>query len=186
MIQRSTANPSQKITAIKLETPPVITPADAEVDIEVLKSVPKQFAIDCEEHANWLVKKVVSARAYAERVKVWAEQELRRAQREEMTLLFLFGRQIEAWAKTEIEQFNGRRKSLNLPAGIIGFRTITPSLQVDDEQVVLIWAKENYPTAVVVVEKLSRAELTTVFEKTGEVPDTGAHVDPGGEKFFIR
>jgi hypothetical protein len=124
-------------------------PGDAEMDVEVLRSVPKEFAIDCEAHANWLVRKIVSARAYAERVKEWCEQELRRAAREEQTLMFLFSRQAEAWARGEIEKLNGRRKSLSLPAGVLGFRTVNPSLQVDDEQVVLIWAKANCPEAVV-------------------------------------
>src|SRR5439155_13447674 len=119
------------------------SPADAEVDIEVLRVVPKQFAIDSQESCNWLIRKIVAAREYAAHVKEFAETEVRRAQREEMTLMFLFGRQAECCARAEVEQFHGRRKSLNLPAGVIGFRHVNPSLQVDDELVVLAWAKEN-------------------------------------------
>src|SRR4051794_29700288 len=80
--------------------------SDADVDLEVLKTVPKQFRIDDEQSANWLVRKVIAAREYGERVKAWAEQERRRAEREERTLMFLFGRQIEVWAKCEIEKLN--------------------------------------------------------------------------------
>ena len=43
-------------------------------------------------------------------------------EREEKTLMFLFGRQIEDWAKAEIEKLRGRRKSINLPGGTVGFR----------------------------------------------------------------
>jgi hypothetical protein len=38
----------------------------------------------------------------------------------------------------------------------------------------------------ITVTKLGRAELKSYFETTGELPDRGAHVDPGGDKFFIR
>jgi len=177
---------ASEIVPVKLETPPVVTPLDADVDVEVLKSVPKAFAIDCEAHANWLIRRIVIARQYAVRVQEWAEQESRRAQREEQTLLFLFGRQAEQWARVEIEKLSGRRKSMNLPAGTIGFRTMNPSLHVDDERVVLGWAKEYCPAAVLVVEKLSRSVLKAEFERHGVIPDNGAHVDPGGERFFIR
>jgi hypothetical protein len=174
------ANPNPE-----LATPPITTTVDAEVDIEVLKTVPKQFAITDESTANWLVRKIISARRYAERVKQWAEQEQRRAAREEQTLMFLFGRQLEGWAKAEIEKLHNK-KSLPLPAGTVGFRTIAPKLVVDDEHAVLRWAKENCPQAVVVVERLAKSVLDEAVEKTGCIPDDGAHIDQGGERFFIK
>jgi phage host-nuclease inhibitor protein Gam len=164
---------------------PVTNVHDAEVDIEVLKTVPKAFCIEDEKSANWLVRKIMNARAYASRVKEWAEQEQRRAEREEKTLLYLFGRQIEDWARVEIEKLKGKRKSLNLPAGVVGFRQIKPCLQVDDEAAVIRWASENLPAAVTVIERLSRSELKQYFEKTGETPVEGVHVEPGGDRFYI-
>src|SRR5579862_4239911 len=91
--------------------PPLDHPADAEVDLEVLKLVPKRFEVCDEGSANWLVRRIISSRHYEERVKAWAEQERRRAQREETVLLFLFGRQLERWSKSAIESLGGRRKS---------------------------------------------------------------------------
>lgn len=167
-------------------TPPVTNAVDAEVDMEVLKTVPKRFEITDESSANWLVRKLVAAREYAEKVKLWAEQERRRAEREETTLLFLFGRQIETWAKGEIEKLGGRRKSICLPAGTVGFRKVNACLQIDDEQAVLIWAKSNCPHAVVVTEKLSKSELKAHFEASGELPEVGVHVEPEKNSFTIR
>src|SRR4051812_46184175 len=94
-------------------------PAEHElIELGVPQTDPRrEFAIDCEAHANWLIRKIVSARQYAEHVKHWAEQEQRRAAREEQCLLFLFGRQIETWVRDQIEKLNGRRKSLSLPSG---------------------------------------------------------------------
>lgn len=159
---------------------------DAETDVEVLKDVPRGFAIDCEEHANWLVKKVVAARTYAARVKQWAEREQRRAAREEQTLMFLFGRQLETWTRSEISKLRGRRKSINLPAGMVGIRVVGPSLKVDDEDRVIAWAMTYCPAVVITLPKLSRIALKDHFEATGELPEAGAHIEPESERFYLR
>lgn len=164
--------------------PAVTNPVDADVDIEVLKVVPTQFEIVDAKTANWLVRKVIEARQYAQRVKEWAELEQRRAEREEQTLLFLFGRQLQGWVRAEIA--SGRKKSVGLPAGTVGFRKVNASLHVDDESAVLLWCKKNCPTAVVRVEKLSRSVLSDHFKATGEIPDDGAHVEPERESFSIK
>jgi hypothetical protein len=176
---------TKEIIMASKETPPIASPIDAEVDVEVLRMVPKHFCIDDEASANWLVRKITSARAYAERVKAFADQELRRAEREERTLLFLFGRQIEMWAKSQIDKLHNR-KSLSLPAGEVGYRTIAPKLVIDDENVVIAWAKNNCQQAVVITEKLSKSELNEYVKTTGSVPDAGAHVDPQTERFYIK
>lgn len=165
---------------------PAIQPCDAEVDVEVLESVPQQFTITDEKTANWLVKKVVAAREYGLRVKTWAEQEQRRTQREEQSLMFLFGRQIETWVRDQIAAAGGRRKSLALPAGAVGFRTINSKLVVDDERIVIAWARTNCEKAIVVMEKLSKSSLDEHFEQTGELPEGGAHVEPAAERFYIK
>lgn len=174
------------LIAVAENMPPISAPSDAEVDLEILRAIPKQFEINDEKTANWLVRKVLSARKYASDVADWAESEKRRAEREEHCLLFLFGRQLETWAKEELQRRGGKRKSIGLPGGTLCFRTLNPSLQVDDEQMVLAWAKSSLPSAVVISEKLSRAILGDHFRSTGEVPPAGAHVDKGGERFSIR
>lgn len=159
---------------------------DPEIDIEIMQSVPKEFAIDSHDRANWLVRKVVAARAYALHVKEWAEQEQRRAEREEKTLMFLFGRQLEAWAKAEIAGLGGRRKSLALPAGTVGYRQTPLRLVVDDEKAVLAWARDHCPAAVVITSRLSKSTLDEFVKSTGMIPEDGAHVDPVGERFYVR
>lgn len=167
-------------------TPAIATPMDAEVDIEILKSVPKQFEINDERSANWLIRKISNARYYTEQVKKWAELEIARAAREEKTLMFLFGRQIEAWVKTEIERLGGKRKSVSLPAGNAGFRSTQPKIVIDDEELVMSWARANCRQAIVVIEKVSKSALDQYIEQTGVLPDAGVHVEPAAEKFFIR
>ena len=175
----------QEAALLQRPVSPTSTALDFEVDLEVLNVVPKQFVIDCEQHANWLVRKVVSARDYACRVKFFSEQEQRRAAREEQTLMFLFGRQIEAWAKAEIEKLH-KRKSLALPAGCVGFRTVAAKLVIDDEQAVMVWAKQNCPKAIVVVERLSKSLIDEYVKESGEVPESGVHIEPEAERFYIK
>lgn len=165
---------------------PVLHTSDVETDIEILKSVPKHFAITDDHSASWLVRRVMQSRAYAARVKEWADQELRRSAREEATLMWLYGHQIEVWAKGEIEKLNGRRKSVSLPSGTVGFRSNPPRLVVDDESRVIQWAKVHLPQAIVVTEKVSKTMINEFAEKSGVIPDDGVHIEPAAEKFFIR
>jgi hypothetical protein len=157
-----------------------------EVDLEILKSVPKKFCIDSEAAANWLVRRVLESRAYADHVRDFGQRELHRAHREEATLMFLFGRQIERWTKDEIEKFKGRRKSLVLPAGVVGFRRQASRLVIDDDLAVMGWARKNLPDAIQTVEKLVRSIVTDNFVNTGEMPDVGVHIEAEKEVFSIK
>ena len=48
--------------------------------------------------------------------------------------MFLFGRQLEHWAKDAIVKLNGKRKSLALPAGTVGFRGVAAKMVIDDQK----------------------------------------------------
>lgn len=181
--QRTVEQPDNEFIS---SMPPLTDAIDAEVDHELTKVVPKQFEITDESSANWLLRRIVTAREYAQHVKEWAAQEQRRAEREERTLLFLFGRQLERWVRAEIEKLNHRRKSICLPAGTLGLRRVNACLQIDDEQAVIGWARKHLPSALLTVEKLSRSVLSDHFKQTGEMPDSGAHLEQEKEAFFIR
>jgi hypothetical protein len=134
--------------------------------------------------ANWLVRKIVEARQYGQRVKAWAELELRRAHRDEQFLLKRFGAELEAWARQQIgEQHDGRR-SVNLPAGSIGFRVEPTRLAILDETKLLAWCRANLPSAIRVIESVPKTPLMEHIHQTGEMPD-GAEIQGGGERFHI-
>jgi phage host-nuclease inhibitor protein Gam len=116
----------------------------------------------------------------------FASSFIARAQREEAVLLYLFGRQLERWAREEVEKLNGKRRSLTLPAGTLAFRKVPPSLQVDDETLVLAWARKNLPACVVITERLNRSILVDHFKTSGEMPDAGVRIDPERDSFSIR
>ena len=167
---------------------------DEEIDVDALvadapvehrQPSRRTFSIEDQVSANWLVKKVVAARQYAAQVKIWAELELRRSAREEQSLMFLFGRQIEGWTRSEIKRLGGRKKSIALPGGTVAIRTVQQSLRIDDEMSVIEWAKANCPTAITVSTKLSKTTIADHFKSTGELP-SGTHIEPESETFLIR
>ena len=145
-----------------------------------------EFRVCDESSANWVVRKVVEARAYAERVKRWADHEIRRAEQDEERLMYLFGSQLHAWVASEVARFGGRRKSLNLPAGRVGFKKLGMKLVIEDIQAVLQWAKTACPAAVIVKERLDKALLDDHVRRTGALPDHGVSIRPTCDLFFIR
>jgi phage host-nuclease inhibitor protein Gam len=131
------------------------------------------------------VRKVVEADAYIGRVKSQADREIRRTQRERDFLLKRYGPQLERWTESELQKHKGRRKSVLLLAGTVGFRQISAKLVVDNATAVLKWAKRACGNAVVVVEKVSKTALNEHLASTGEIP-TGAHLEPATKKFFVK
>jgi hypothetical protein len=157
------------------------------VIVEVSHMVPPVFQVDSPEAANWLVRKVVEAREYRRRVNVWAEAEASRAEKEEAHLMRLFGNQLEQWVAHELLLLGRKRRSLDLPAGRVGFRTTPMSLSVMEEPSVIAWAKLNCPAAVVTstVERLLKTPLTEYLQNTGDAPPS-TQVEPSRDKFFIK
>ena len=101
--------------------------------------VPQAFCVHDAATANWVIRKIMEARQYAERTRQRAAAEARRAEREEEFLLFRFGEQLKSWARQKLEADNTNRKSINLPAGTIGFRIRPARIDIVDEEKVLSW-----------------------------------------------
>jgi hypothetical protein len=153
---------------------------------EMDPAVPAQFCIHDDASANWLVRKIVEARAYAKRCADWCAGEQARAQHDEEFLLYRFGQQLVDHTRKRILENGGRQKSIKLPAGMIGFRQEGAKLLVDDETAVIEWARRNQPALITHIERLSKSALNELVEETGEVPDVGVRIEPARENFYIR
>jgi len=149
-------------------------------------ALPPAFTVRDAQSANWVVRKIVEARAYAEHCELWAEHEKMRARREEDFLLLRFGGELRDYARAAIAEQGGRRKSVALPAGTIGFRNAGAKLVIEDEEAVLRWARKTQPNLVVIQESISKSGLIQYFEETGEIPPGGVRVDPEKETFYIK
>lgn len=183
--------------------------------IEVLESVadpnlPETFTVRDQHSANWVVRRIIECRSYADRVTEWAATEMRRAEREEQFFWFRYGTQLEKWAAAEIQKFNGRRKSVAVPAGTLGFRREPARLVVIDDNRLLVWCRSHLPQALKVsveaggddaqqllrwqqshcpgtrcTEQVVKNVLQDHFRSAGEIPD-GADRVAGGEKFYVK
>ena len=165
-------------------SPGIALPAD---DTSDAPSVPPRFSVHDESSANWLVRRVVEARAYRDRVKQWAERELRRSEREESFFLSRHGCELDAWLRSRLATERGRRRSVNLPAGTVSYRRQPAKLVVVDEPQVVAWATNAYPDALetVVRQRLRRRVLTQHLEQTGELPPDGATFQSASDRLYI-
>lgn len=171
--------------------------------------VPVKYAVSDASSANWLVRRIVGARGYASRVRAWAATEIRRAEREEQFFLHQYGTQLEQWTRAEIEATGGRRRSIGLPGGTVGFRRERPHLLICDETELLAWCRAHLIDACKVEVMATGAEalqlqqwsrlntpqarlngsivkslLDKYLRDTGECP-AGAEI-VGNEKFYIK
>ena len=172
-------------------------------------SVPEAFSVRDAGSANWVVRRIVEARRYAEHVRAWAAVELRRAERDEQFFLQRYGGQLEAWARAEIVARGAHRRSVGLPAGTIGFRRERPHLLIQDAAALMNWCRTRLLDAFIVEikalggeaeqlrrwqrehcphakvsEELAKSVLEQHVRNTGECPD-GAEIAEN-EKFFVK
>jgi hypothetical protein len=148
-------------------------------------AVPEQFEVNDRSSAEWLVRTVVEIDAHMARVKVQAEKELNRTQRDRDFLLFRYGPQLERWTREQLRQTKGRRKSVLLLSGTVGFRATCQRLVVEDPSAALRWAKQFCRSAVVTIERLSKTQLKAHLTATGELP-AGAYLQSPRQVFFVK
>ena len=186
-------------------------------DVEMLDAsesgniaVPERFAVTDEESANWVCRKITEARLYADRVREWAEREVRRAVNEEAWLTQRYGPQLELWVSHELSSRGSRARSLKLPGGQLGFRTTPSSVQTVEANATSAWCQEHLPEAfrirvnargraastlrrliadynldATVEDGVISAEIKKHVESTGELPP-GTLMSSGVEQFYIR
>ncbi len=154
-------------------------------DAEFAAMVPQQFEVSDRDTAEWLVRKIVEADAHVVRVKSQADREIRRTMRERDFLLLRYGPQLERWTQKELQNYKGRRKSVLLLSGTVGYRQVAAKLVVDDQPAVIKWAKRFCRAAVVSVERLSKTQLKNHLMATGEIP-AGTRLEAASQKFYVK
>lgn len=192
---------------------PVVDVADLEMNDDgpvQPPDLPEPFSVRDEATANWLVRKIAECRAYAMRVSAWAAAETLRAEREEQFFWHHYGSQLESWATEEVRKLKRGRKSFNLPAGSVGFRSERPKLVITDEKILLDWCRRNLPEALNLIveasgltaaslqewqrlncpdahisEEVTKSVVNEHAQSTGEVPD-GTEWFPAGDKFYVK
>jgi hypothetical protein len=152
---------------------------------QVASEVDEAFHVRDEQSANWVLRKIVEERAYRHRVQQWCDAETRRSERREQFLMLRFGAELAEWTKRQLAGKFGKRRSIHLPSGKLGYRTTPAKLVVADEPRLIAWCRRNLPSAVKVVERVLKSEVHSHIKTTGEVPE-GAEISGGDDRFFVK
>ena len=144
-------------------------------------AVPDRFRIHDEATANWLVRRVVEVRCYRDRVKAWAD-------RDEAFFLDRYDPELGVWLRCQLIEQRGRRCSVALPGGTVGFRRQSPKWVVLDEPTVLAWAQTACPEAVetITTTRLRKRAFVEHLTRTGEMPPSGAELQSAADRLYIR
>lgn len=130
---------------------------------------------------EWVLGKIADRRARAARIRENAERMARAEEREAEALEWHYGGALQHFLQGQIE--GGKRKSVRLFHGVLGYRTKPAGVQVTDPAALLAWAKANFPAAV--TEALDRKALAARLLDTGQAAD-GARLMPSEEIFYIK
>lgn len=139
------------------------------------------FIPDSEESVDWVLGKVADARSRAARLRENMEKMAREADREAEFFEWKYGAALQVWARAQLGE--GRRRSVRLPNGVVGFRTKPAGVSVTDEARALAWAGENLPEAV--VQRLDKKALADALLQTGEIID-GVVFTEAEETFYVK
>lgn len=153
--------------------------------IEPAAEIDEAFHVRDERTASWIVRKIVEERAHRRRVAEWFEAETRRSERREQFLLHRFGAELSEWVRQQLARQFGKRRSIHLPGGVVGFRVEPTRIVVADEAKLVAWCQQHLRSAVKVVQSVLKTEINQHIKSTGECPD-GAEIAGGGEKFYIK
>lgn len=174
---------------------------ETEAEETGLNSADAGFIIDTPQQANYVLRKVKEIRKqaedvrvtaqqevdkYAAKVQVWADKQLSQMEYSENYFLSL----LEDYARSHIDP-NGKKKSLSLIDGTVGFRKATDKYEYQDD--ILISAlQEKHPELIEMKPSLKKAELKKIIKvkEDGVYLDdillTGLTVTPQPEKFEVK
>ena len=145
------------------------------------------FTITDERTANWLLGKLASNADEQARVKAQADQRISELRTDYDKLMFMYGNQLEAFARAEAER--RRRKTVTLQQGTVAFRTAPERFAVEDEEAATVEARTTCPEALQTVTRLDRAayldHAKATRAATGEILP-GVTVTPERETFAVK
>ncbi len=130
---------------------------------------------------DWVLKKIAAACAEAKLIRENMEAMARAIERSADALEWKYGGAIQHFLEAQTE--GGKKKSIRLPHGVIGYRTRPAGLSVTDPAAALEWAKENLPDAVTL--HLDKKALAERLLDTGEALPFAA-LQPAEEVFYIK
>lgn len=161
------------------------------IENDEITELPERFAIDSEDRANWLLRKLANLNAERERIKAQSAAMIKRLDTEYNSLSDRFLPELEAWSRERIEQAGGKRKSLPLFQGTVAFRKVPQGLKITDRWAATLYAQQNQyefshnPLTVDVDSYIYAKQADDHFKATGELLP-GMEITPERESFSIK
>lgn len=142
------------------------------------------FTVDSLEKANWCMKQIQAKERQKEELKQLVEYEKQKldiylaqeSKGPEESIEF-FKAKMQPYIAEKIAE--GKKKSINLPCGVVGFRSVPASIQRNEEEL-LPWVEKNNATFVKVVSSVNWAELKKTLKfVSGQAVTEEGEVVPG-------
>lgn len=146
--------------------------------------------------ADWTISRLIDLRREAERADELEREAIERVktradrlrERAERGRRFFEGK-LRSWAEAHRDELlgGGKKKSISLLAGSVGWRKSGGGLRMVDEAKALEWARSQpvEADALRIKESVNVAAVKKAFKATGEVP-SGFDVEPEVESFSVR
>ena len=131
---------------------------------------------------DWVLGKMADARARAARIRENAEKMARAEERQAEMLEWKYGADLRRYANNCLA--GGKKKSLRLYNGQIGFRTKPESVTITDEAGALAWVKTYLPGSAI-IERVDKKEVASVLLSTGEAVPFATYQE-AEEVFYIK
>jgi len=140
------------------------------------------FHITDYKKCDWVIKKITAVDDEIDRLEEQHRRRVKQLENEKTFFQERFGTELEAWTRTNLD---GRKKSIDMPHGRIGFRKSRESIEIVDKEANLDWAKENCPDALREKEWTIKTPQIKLMKETGEMPD-GTALKPAKDRFFVK
>lgn len=145
-----------------------------------MEETTEAFVIDTREKADWLLRKLANLEADEARVKAQSAVMLQQIESDRNSLMGRYQSQLENFTRAELEASKGKRKSITLFNGTVGFRTIPARLMIESEPDAITTARAVAPQTITTetVERFDKKKFmeyaTERFEQEGElIPGVG-------------
>ena len=150
--------------------------------IDAANTLTPTFVVQDEASADWVVGQITRRNDELARIKAQYDARVKRLENELAFFDSRFRQQLVDWTQV---QLTGKRKSVDLPHGRVGFRHVNERLEVVEENAAIDAARTAVPEAVKVKTYLSLTALKEYWKQTGEVLE-GCGVVPSEERFYVQ
>lgn len=150
----------------------------------------ERFKIESKDQAAWALRKMARIKAEQKENNRVAQAEIdlivswRDEENEKLERSISFFESLLHEFFLQLRESDPKLKTMKLPHGTLKMRAQQPQYEYDEE-ILLSWAKENLPEAVVIKESIAKTPVKKHIQETGELVP-GVTIIERPEKFAVE